>query len=863
MVHSTTNAHVGMLGREVVTLLLSVLGAMALAYERPRPGDPATLLDWRWLARPLACERRISNDPWGKRKLEPAEGGGFILLDVPGPGVLDHLWTPSSAGALPIIEADGKPQERPPEPLAFEGGGMRHIVAPVAFQNRLRIIAAKPQYAHFASCRVFPKGTPVAAPDAAKLKSAAEAWRKSGFGLNEGKPFVERPFVLPARGRAVAFEQKGSGEVIALEFHMNPALTGTLREVVVEFTYDGAAAPALRMPLTDLAGVPHPWPCGRWDRYSGDLAAGLRYPWYLNRPRVHFPEATVHFNLPIPFANGLKIELVNRSGLTQFVGHTRAVILPLSGDEAGRCGRLCGTRLIAPIRPAAEPQPLISLPGPGHVVGLGLFLTGNAAWPAAVHESFASLAVDSREPILGHGILPLWFQGIYGGPITGLPIWNHPRLEEGYAGVMRHFLTDPVAFEREAAFGFTPGPKAEGAPAQGTVLALWYRFGPKPYEAPALPDRAEQLPHSVFGDERPPPTWAAEAEDLAPLATAHETELRVVEDTEHNYHPNGGKYLHIVADKPGGYVDFAVRLPASRYVSVAVYPLWGPGRGTFELDVLSRAEAREGPRFPQGDAFIQGRILGSVPVKAPVFTGHALDLRRDPGCHHTPPILNPAPDQRGVIRLICQAKPLDSNSHLLKLDRLRMDTPPATAPGWQEFKGAPEPRASGGLAASVPRYGRPEWSGWGALVLESPPGGKAIVTALAAAPSPSPSGRGPTSPPSPSGRGPTSPPSPSGRGRGEGAGARADAPQPTLSHRERGCLVIKGCLGPDQGRWQARVAGEGAPVDLAPGKDAAAVLEWTLPAGKLPLPGPVAIEFTCTASGKGAAQLALDCWRAQ
>ena len=807
-----------MIPRLIVSFVL-LLAAAGHGYEPPSPGDPAALLDWRWLARPHVGQRRLSNDPWGKRKLEPTEGG-FVALDVPGPGVLDHLWWPASAGIAPVIEADGrrlrqKPQDFVPEPLCFAGGGMQHVVAPIAFERSLRLIVSKRSFAHFASYRVFPKGTPVVLADGDALKRAAESWARGGFRLHEDKPAVERPFVLPARGRSIAFEQKGSGEVVALEFHMNPALTGTLREVVAEFTYDGAAIPSLRMPLPDLAGVPHPWPTGRWDRYNGDLAAGLRYPWYLNSPRVHFPAATVHFNLPIPFAGGLRIELVNRSSLTQFVGHTRAAVLPLAEAEAGRCGRLCGTRLIAALRPAAEPQPLITLPGPGQVVGLGLFVTGNARWPAAVHESFASLAVDGHEPIVGHGLLPLWFQGIYGGPILDRVVWNHPRLEEGYAGVMRHFLTDPIPFEREAAFGFTPGPKVEGAPTQGTVLALWYRFGPKAYAAPALPDKAEELPHSSFGDEPPPPAWAVEAEDLAPMATAHETELRVVEDGDHNYHPSAGKYLHVVADKPGGYVDFAVQLPSSRYVAIGVYPLWGPGRGTFELDVLSRAEAKEPPRFLQGDAYIQGRILGSVPMKAPVFAGHALDLRRDPGCHHTPPILNPVPGQAGVLRLICQAKPLDSNSHLLKLDRLRMDTPPPTAPGWREFEGVPDPQVSGGLAALVPRHGCSEWSGWGALLLESPAGGKAVFTVLA----------------------PVGP-------------ARPKA------------IVLKGCLGPEQGRWQARV-GTGAVVELTAGKDAAQLVEWPLPAGNLPLPGPVTIEFACMAQGKEPCRVALDCWRAQ
>ena len=831
--------------RRLAAALLALWAAAALAYEPLRPGDPAALLDWRWLARPQAGERRIANDPWGRRKLAPCEGG-FLALDVEGPGVLDHLWASANSGTHLTIVADGArlwhgsfglswrgkaPEGIFPEPLLVEGGGMQHLLAPVGFATRLRLVVDKPSFSHFASYRLLPKGTPVAVQDAAyaaALARVAEAWKRGGYGLHEAEPAVEQPFVLPARGRTVALSLQGSGELVALEFHLNPALTGTLREVVAELTCDGLKSPSLRMPLPDLAGTPHPWPCGRWDRYSGTLAAGLRYPWYLRTPRIHHPEATVHLNLPIPYADGLRIELVNRSDLTQFVGHTRAVVKPLAPDAARRAGRLCGTRLIAPVRPGPDPLPLITLPGRGQVVGLGLYLTGNAAWPAAVHESFASLALDGASPILGHGLLPLWFQGIYGGPVTDRVLWNHPRLEEGYAGVTRHFITDPIPFGQQAVFGFTPGPKPEGAPTQATVLALWYHFGPEPYAAPALPERAEPLPHNVFGDKplRLGPgdaparlAWAAEAEALASLAVARHTDLRIVEDTDHNYHPSGGKYLHIVADKPGGYVDFAVRLPASRYVAMAVYPLWGPGRGTFELDLLTRAQAVEPPRFLQGDAYVLGRILGSVPTKTPVFAGDALDLRRDPGCHHTAPLRNPAPDAAAVLRLTCLAKPLASNSHLLKIDRIRCDAPPPTAPGWREFEELPEPEASGSLEATLPRHGRFEWSAWGALRLESPRGGKVVLRALL----------------------------------------------PTGPQRPK-ALLIRGTLATEGGRWQAWLPGILDPIDLPPSKSATALTTWTLPAPALARPCPLALEITCTAPGtqknrEAPAQLVLDCWR--
>jgi hypothetical protein len=841
---------------------------MAFAYEAPRPGDPAALLDWRWLARPQVGERRVSNDPWGKRKLPPAEGG-FLALDIPGPGVLDHLWASISGNTRLAIEVDGKtlwqgpfgqswPEEKGqgifPALLLFQGGGMQHLVAPVGFQKRLRLITDKPAFLHFASYRTFPEGTAVlvADPDpngryAQALGAIAQLWSKQGYGLHASPAaparVVEVPLALPAKGRATAIQQDGSGEILSLEFHMNPALTGTLRQVVVELCYGQDREPALRLPITDLVGMPHPWPCGRWDRYNGDLIAGLRYPWYESTPREHFPEATFHLNLPIPFTRGVRVELVNRSATTQFVGHARGVLAPLAEREGADAGRLCGARVIRPVRAGAEPQPLIEVPGPGHVVGLSLFMTGNSQWPPAVHESVVAFQADGGEPILGQGVVPLWFKGIYGGPVQNRVIWNHPRLEEGYVGATRHFLTDPLSFQREARFGYTPGPKGGGAPTQATVVALWYHFGSEAYAAPSLPEEAEPLPHSAFGDgpmtlgpgkEPARLAWATEAEDLVPMATARQTELRVVEDAEHDYHPSAGKYLHIVADRPGSHVDFAVRLPSSRYIAVGVYPLWGPGRGTFELQVLSREEAKAPPFLAQGDAFFVGRMLGHVPVKAPVFSGDALDRRRDPNPHHTPPMLNPAPDQAGVLRLVCQAKPMTSSTHLLKLDRLRLDTPPPTEAGWLECEGMPGPATSGAVGASGPlapcatsgplvatsaKYGRFEWSGWGALLLSSRPGGKATLSVLV----------------------PTGP-------------ARPTA------------VRLKGCLGPDQGKWEARVEGCRESAVLAAGTNADEVVEWSIPAAGVSLPGPVVLELTCTGAGKDPrrgdathdAQLALD-----
>ncbi len=769
--------------------------------------------------------------------------------------MLDHFWT-SAGGGRVVIAVDGRelwrgsladatnPKREPgenlfPHPLAFAAGGMYHLLVPIGFRTSLDIRVDRETFPHFLSLRILPPDSPVMVPDpapgsryASLLRKAAESWRKGGQGLGaEGLPdAVEHTtaFVLPARGREVVLKCSGSGEIVRLEFHLNPALVGSLRNVVAEFFYDGAAAPSLRLPITDLVGVSHPWPIHRWHPFNGDLAGGIRYPWRVDRPRFNYPQATFVLNLPIPFATGFRIEFNNRSRDVRFSGRIRAWIRPLI-EEGGRpAGRLRGLRKDNPLAGGEAPQPLIRLQGRGQVVGLGLFATGGRAYPPAVRKSTVAVNIDDGTPTRGPGLLPLWFQGIYGGPVTGMPIWNHMGYYDQYAAVMRHFLTDPVPFQRSAELLFTSGPDPRGAPADATAVALWYEFGDASFTPPELPVRAGPLPYSdldfhVGRDSGRRLFWVAEAEELAPMATARGGEVRIVEDREHNVHPSRGKFLQVVADRPGDWVDCVVPLPASRYLSVGTVTIWGPNLGEFELDVLPREAARTGVDFEQGDAFYLGRVLGAVPMRARVFAGHSLNRRRDSSAEFSTPFLNPAPDSQGLVRFICRSKPRGSNAYRLQLDQILLATPEPPKEEWREFEAGPLPEKSDGtgVRARIPKYGRTAWSGWGALLLSGKTGGRTRIRGL--------------------------------------------VPAVTAKPKE---IVIRGCLGPRQGRWQAGIGGSGAPVALTPGKDEKEVVEWALPLGDANLPGTFTLEIDCTSAPdeparkpeERAARLALDAW---
>ncbi len=825
--------------------LLSCRAAVrADEYRALVPGSPEALTDWRWLARPLAGKQTVVADLGGQEKLAAAPGGGFVLLKLEGPGVLDHFLSTEGATAF-NVEVDGQllwqgkldeaiaASEKGglfPSPIIFGRGPFRHLLAPIGFKTSLQILTDKAACSHYLSYRVLPPGTAVQAATAggeyaAGLSAAGEVWRQGAWEWQAPPESggLRGDFVLQAQSRVTALEVKGSGEITHLELHFNPALTGTLRNVVVEVFYDGQKEPALRMPVTDFVGLPHPWPTGRWGFGLNTLAAGMRFPWYIRTPRVYYPEATFHSNLPMPFGRGLRIDLVNRSVDVRFAGFTRATLEPLSAAGAAVAGRLCGTRLLATVTPGPDPQPLIQIPGPGQLVGLGLYMTGNTTFPAAAHTSMMSLAVDGQPPIRGHGVLPVWFMGAYGGPLMS-PLWSHPRMEDQYCGAVRYFLTDPVPFEQETVFAYTPGPVSEGMLTGATVLAWWYRMGETPYAAPGLAPQAEPLPYSRYGtngvgrDSRM--AWVSEAEDLARVATAHGGEVRAIEDVDHNYHPSAGKYLHVGSDQVGDYVDCVVPFPTSRYVAVGTASLWGPDRSGYELDLLSRAEAARPPSFVQDLDLILGRAIGGVAMRARIMVGRGLIHHRDSSTEYPVPFLNPAPDDEGIIRFICRVKAATANTLQMKLDQVRMERPPLTAAGWREFEDEGTPEAAGELVAWLPKYGRFEWSGWGALQLAAPPQGGATIRALVMA--------GPAA--------------------------------PTQVH-------VKGNLGPQQGGWSARING-GALVPLTAGKDEKELVEWTIPVQGVALPGPMTLELVCTAPGEQVqgmrqappGELALDCW---
>lgn len=819
----------------------------------PPFGSPLRLLDWRWLAQPYAGQHGVQADAEASRALPATADGEYEVVALEGPGILEHLWTADAQAAF-RLEVDGEAfwtgrlaratAETPlpgfPWPVAFSASGMNHLLAPVAFRERLTLRVDRERLPHFLSYRSLTPGTPLWVPVGdnrprydAQLQAVSEAWRQDGFGLEPDPGSVERTdFVLPPNGRAEVFAKPASGCIRRLEFHLFPALLGTLRNVVVEVFCDGETHPRIRLPLPELTGLPHPWPSTRWEAFNGTLAAGIRYPWYLRQPRVYFTQAAFHFNLPMPYADGMRIELHNRSESQRFTGYLRSVVEPICPAEAAGLGRLCARRKRVPLPGDRNPVSILEAPGGGHLVGLSLFLSGRDRYVSACGEISARRCLflrDAETLVAGPAWLPLFLSGSVRGPVVAPPIWTHPQFTGCFAGVTRHFFTDPVPFRNRLALVYDPGPPAAANSEEAIGVALWYADPAHPYSAPPLAATAKALAaqthpfqpmHRRHGFDAPRLFWASEAEDLAPFAMGHAATARRVEDRDRNYNCSGSAYLLVAAEHPQAHVDIPLRLPNTRYLAVGYNPIEGPGQGTFEIAVLCRASAQA----------TAGRIppygVGRQPPRAStVQTGGHYGHVRGFYFHHAAPFLNPAPDAPGIVRFICRAPdPHGSGTALLKLDRLRIDTPPATPRDWHEAEDLLAAHVCGGLRAAPAPRGDMRWSGWGALRLESFSGGRTELVALA----------------------PTPP-------------------------DDAAALTLRGALGPGRGSWEARLL-SGSPQDLSalgPAAEDDTVLEWTLPLDAPHPRGPVRIEIVCTADGQPRprsrtpepAVLILDAWR--
>lgn len=280
----------------------------------------------------------------------------------------------------------------------------------------------------------------------------------------------------------VVLDAAGAGVVRRMWFTV--VVDGTdrpLRELRLEARWDGAAEPAVCVPLGDLFGAGHGEPAEIQSALSSARGTGLGAWW------------------PMPFAAGAKLRLVNDGTRVAHVYHQ------VDWDEVARPSPL---RFQASWRRQVRttpglPMPVADIRGRGFLVGTVLAVDPlEPGWwgegddlylvdpPAEAHDT--PLPLSTPWTIRGTGtedfVVQAWGLQAASGPWAGVA--DQPGR---HVSLYRWMVLDPIPFRD----GLVAAMEQQGRPVQErhddvSATALWYQLPPLS-PVPALPPAAERL----------------------------------------------------------------------------------------------------------------------------------------------------------------------------------------------------------------------------------------------------------------------------------------------------------------------------------------------------------------------------------
>ena len=413
----------------------------------------------------------------------PAPGGvqafGRLRFFVDGAAapVLDVLASDLIAGTMPGF----------PQPLvgdASRSSGGNYVYAPICFAHALEVRATGaglPDTSFYQlGVLVAPSGVAVqtSLPTAADAAAAAAALDNAGA-----------PPALPADasgGRQIALT--GSGTIRYLRFALAPLSEASLAGVRLRVTADGAGTPQIDVPLGDALGFGSRPRALRSIGFGADPVAGTGY-----------------LALPIPFAEGLEIEVVGGDpGL--------AVGIEAWRSAAASPARLYGeTRVETPV--SGLDYRVLDAAGSGWLVSRMFEVTGDAGTGVNGAQFFLEgderIAIDgNRSPyVYGTGTEEAFNGGFYyvngtfGLPTHGVSAVTAVGTEmRGSIAQYRVFPLDGYRWSSSIAFGGEHGGNDEQTEdARNTTFS--YRRAPSLalVDTVRFGDAASELAHQVSG----------------------------------------------------------------------------------------------------------------------------------------------------------------------------------------------------------------------------------------------------------------------------------------------------------------------------------------------------------------------------
>ncbi len=267
-------------------------------------------------------------------------------------------------------------------------------------------------------------------------------------------------------------------------------LKSLFRGVVLRCFWDGSDTPAIEVPLGDFFGV------------TNGQIRDVKSLAFVTNPGFHGTDDSWGFNcyLPMPFANGARIELVNQSGdPTRLWFHIDYQLYDdpsVLGENVGRLhakwNRENPTTAVLPKAHAIKGRNLtgdqnytiLETDADGQFVGYFLtvvnfkprwwgegddmvFIDGQP-WPPQIHGT-------GSEEIFGGGACPA---KEFSGPYTGFHCIENKNQRNfwGTNGMYRFYLTDPLRFKKSIRATIEHG-EANNLANDYTSVAFWYQKG--------------------------------------------------------------------------------------------------------------------------------------------------------------------------------------------------------------------------------------------------------------------------------------------------------------------------------------------------------------------------------------------------
>lgn len=384
----------------------------------------------------------------------------LVIFDAKGPGVINRIWTPTPTedtfdiyvddSVFSIKYADLFSGKVKPftYPLCGRELGGNYCYYPILFADSCKILCrGKQMQFHQVQWRSYPKGT--------KVKNTFDEFQNVDQTY---KKVVSKSVVIGASSRSVLFAKLSGGRINNFQIFPASAFAGNKKDVWISITYNKDTA--VFCPVSDFFGF------------------GFGQP-SMNSWLLGVKNDTAFCNIPFPFDDDFKIELINKRSSPVRIAYQ------VSGDnrkrDPAREGRFYSSYSSVKHPENTPSHILLNTQGKGHFIGTVLQCQGTVPGMTLFFEGDDSTVVDGKTTLHGTGSEDYFNGGWYAFPdrwdaALSLPL--HGSL--GYSlplcrtGAYRFYLGDKVPFEKSFNHFIEHGPVGNNIPAIYTSLSFYY-----------------------------------------------------------------------------------------------------------------------------------------------------------------------------------------------------------------------------------------------------------------------------------------------------------------------------------------------------------------------------------------------------